>query len=159
MKFVRKSTRLTKAMSSVTVHAFWFGPGQANVCPLTLHRRFCITLKSCHVTNSIYLRWIQILQGMYDLPISTRQYLYLNYYLSFDVCVSFRGRSVPSFRLSEKNNFLMVAHIKNVNIISCQIFKKDKNGRFILDFFLDQICPKWIKLDQTWSNLTKLETS
>ena len=23
--------------------------------------------------------------------------------------------------------------------------------------FLDQICPKWIKLDQTWSNLIKLD--
>ena len=81
VKFVRKSTRLTKAMSSVTVHAFWFGPGQANVYPLTLHRRFCITLKSCHVTNSIYLRWIQILQGMYDLP---KQYLY--YVLKILMC-------------------------------------------------------------------------
>ena len=25
--------------------------------------------------------------------------------------------------------------------------------------FLDQICPKWIKLDQTWSNLIKLDFS
>ena len=87
---------------------------------------------------------------------------------------------------------------RNVIIQKCQIFKKNKNGRFIFDFFgsdlskmdqtwsklikldfltnikmllykvvtfterikmavlflifLDQICPKWIKLDQTWSN-------
>ena len=87
---------------------------------------------------------------------------------------------------------------KNFTIKSSHIYKKDKNGCFILDFFwirsvqngsnliklaqigfltnqkmflykvvtfttkikiailflitLDQICPKWIKLDQTWSN-------
>jgi hypothetical protein len=35
---------------------------------------------------------------------------------------------------------------KNVSIQSCHISKKNKNGRFIFDFF--GICPKWIKLDQ-----------
>ena len=27
----------------------------------------------------------------------------------------------------------------------------------VWSIFLDQICPKWIKLDQTWSNLIKLD--
>ena len=37
---------------------------------------------------------------------------------------------------------------KNVTIKSCHIYRKDKNGCFVFEFFLDQICPKWIKLDQ-----------
>ena len=37
---------------------------------------------------------------------------------------------------------------KNVSIISCNIFKKDKSGHFVLDFFGSN--PS--KLDQTWSN-------
>ena len=36
---------------------------------------------------------------------------------------------------------------KNVPIKICHIYRKDKNGSFAFDF-LDQICPKWIKLDQ-----------
>ena len=36
---------------------------------------------------------------------------------------------------------------KNVTIKSCHIFKKNKNSRFIFDFFLDQICLS--KMDQT----------
>ena len=42
---------------------------------------------------------------------------------------------------------------KNVNIQSCHIFKKNKNGRFIFDFFGSD--PS--KMDQTWSNLIKLD--
>ena len=40
----------------------------------------------------------------------------------------------------------MVAHIKNVSIKSCHIFKKNKNGHFIFGFFgsdpskMDQTC-------------------
>ena len=37
---------------------------------------------------------------------------------------------------------------ENVTIQSCHIYRRDKNGCFVFDF-LDQICPKWIKLDQT----------
>ena len=36
---------------------------------------------------------------------------------------------------------------RNVSIESCHIFKKHKKFRFIFDF-LDQICPKWIKVDK-----------
>ena len=42
---------------------------------------------------------------------------------------------------------------KNVSIKSCHIFKKNKNGRFIFDFFGSD--PS--KMDQTWSNLIKLD--
>jgi hypothetical protein len=42
---------------------------------------------------------------------------------------------------------------KNVSIISCHIFKKDKNGHFILDFFGSDLS----KMDQTRSNLIKLD--
>ena len=41
---------------------------------------------------------------------------------------------------------------KDVTIKSCHIY----NGCFILDF-LDPICPKLIKLDQTFTNLIKLD--
>ena len=44
--------------------------------------------------------------------------------------------------------FVMVPHAKNVSVQSCHIYKKDKNGHFVFNS-LDQICPKWIKLDQT----------
>ena len=50
---------------------------------------------------------------------------YLNYYLSYDVCPS------VCVCLSASANFLMGADIKK----SCHIFKKNKNGRFIFDFF------------------------
>ena len=30
----------------------------------------------------------------------------------------------------QKKNFLMVAHIKNVSIKSCRIFKKNENGHY-----------------------------
>ena len=36
---------------------------------------------------------------------------------------------------------------KNATIKSCHICRKSKNDCFVFDF-LDQICPKWIKLDQ-----------
>ena len=42
---------------------------------------------------------------------------------------------------------------KNVTIKSCHIFKKNKNGHFIFDFFGSD--PS--KMDQTWSNLIKLD--
>ena len=70
---------------------------------------------------------------------------YLNYYLSLDVYASFHGSVVLSVCLSKKN-FSMVAISKNVSIKSCHISKKNKNGHFIFGFFLDQICPKSIKL-------------
>ena len=38
---------------------------------------------------------------------------------------------------------------------SCHIYKKDKNGCFILDFFGSDLS----KMDQTWSNLIKLDFS
>ena len=40
---------------------------------------------------------------------------------------------------------------KSVSIDSFHIYKKNKNGCFIFDFFGSDL-PKWIKLDQTWSN-------
>ena len=36
---------------------------------------------------------------------------------------------------------------KNITVKSCRVYKKDNNGFFILDF-LDQICAKWIELDE-----------
>ena len=42
---------------------------------------------------------------------------------------------------------------KNVSKQSCHIFKKNKNGRFIFDFFGSDLS----KMDQTWSNLIKLD--
>ena len=44
---------------------------------------------------------------------------------------------------------------KNVTIKSCHIFKKDKNSRSIFDFFGSDLS----KMDQTWSNLIKLDFS
>ena len=44
---------------------------------------------------------------------------------------------------------------QNDAIKSCHIYKKDKNGCFILDFFGSD--PS--KMDQTWSNLIKLDFS
>ena len=37
---------------------------------------------------------------------------------------------------------------KNITVKSCHIYWKDKNECSLFDFILDQICPKWIKLDQ-----------
>ena len=44
---------------------------------------------------------------------------------------------------------------QNDAIKSCSIYKKDKNGCFILDFFGSDLS----KMDQTWSNLIKLDFS
>ena len=44
---------------------------------------------------------------------------------------------------------------KNVSIQSCHIYKLDKNCHFILD----QIGSDLSKMDQTWSNLLKLDFS
>ena len=44
---------------------------------------------------------------------------------------------------------------QNDAIKSCNIYKKDKNGYFILDFFGSDLS----KMDQTWSNLLKLDFS
>ena len=38
---------------------------------------------------------------------------------------------------------------KNVTIKSCHIYRKDKNGCFVFDFFGSDLS----KMDQTWSNL------
>ena len=42
---------------------------------------------------------------------------------------------------------------KKVTIKSCHIYRKDKNGCFVFDFFGSD--PS--KMDQTWSNLIKLD--
>ena len=42
---------------------------------------------------------------------------------------------------------------KNVTIKSCHIYRKDKNGWFIFDFFWSDLS----KMDQTWSKLIKLD--
>ena len=42
---------------------------------------------------------------------------------------------------------------KNVTIKSCHIYKKDNIGFFILDSFGSDLS----KIDQTWSNLIKME--
>ena len=44
---------------------------------------------------------------------------------------------------------------KNVTIESCHIYRKDKNGCFVFDFFGSDLS----KMDQTWSNLIKLDFS
>ena len=44
---------------------------------------------------------------------------------------------------------------QNDAIKSCSIYKKDKNGCFILDFLGSDLS----KMDQTWSNLLKLDFS
>ena len=44
---------------------------------------------------------------------------------------------------------------KNVTIKSCHIYRKDKNGCFVFDFFGSDLS----KMDQTWSNLIKLDFS
>ena len=62
----------------------------------------------------------------------------------------FELRCLCLVRQSEKKLFNCCTYQKNVSIQSCHIFKKYENGRFI--FFLDQIRPKWIKMDQIWSN-------
>ena len=60
------------------------------------------------------------------------EFPYLNYYFSYDVCVSV----CLSVRLSaKKNTFQWVQISKNVSIQSCHIFKKNKNGHLIFDFF------------------------
>ena len=49
----------------------------------------------------------------------------------------------PKWIKLDQNGSKWISHqSKNVTIKSCNIYKKDKNGCFILDFFLDQICPK-----------------
>ena len=42
---------------------------------------------------------------------------------------------------------------KNVSIKICHIYRKDKNGSFVFDFFGSDLS----KIDQTWSNLIKLD--
>ena len=42
---------------------------------------------------------------------------------------------------------------KNVTMKSCHIFRKDKNGCLVFDFFGSDLS----KMDQTWSNLIKLD--
>ena len=42
---------------------------------------------------------------------------------------------------------------KNVTIKSSHIYRKDKNGCFVFDFFGSDLS----KMDQTWSNLIKLD--
>ena len=44
---------------------------------------------------------------------------------------------------------------KNVTIKSCHIYRKDKNDCFVFDFFGSDLS----KMDQTWSNLIKLDFS
>ena len=44
---------------------------------------------------------------------------------------------------------------KNVTMKSCHIFRKDKNGCLVFDFFGSDLS----KMDQTWSNLIKLDFS
>ena len=74
---------------------------------------------------------------------------HLNYYLSFDVCASFRvGRSVGRFRLSEKTLFNGCTYQKMLVYKVVTFLKRIKMAVFFL-IFLDQIRPKWIKLDQT----------
>ena len=64
--------------------------------------------------------------------------------------MSVRVFMVPSVAMSVQKNFLMIANIKTFSIKSCYIYKKDKNGCFILDFFS-------IRSVQNGSNLIKLD--
>ena len=41
---------------------------------------------------------------------------------------------------------------KNVTIKSCYLYHENKHGQLFLTRS-DDICPKWIKIDPTWSNL------
>ena len=87
------------------------------------------------------------------------------YYLRIDVCVSFCGCVVPSVVLwvcgsvcLKKQLFDGCKYKQNVSIKSCHIFKENKyqcpftgtliNMVVLFLIFLDQICPKWIKLDR-----------
>ena len=68
--------------------------------------------------------------------------------MSFDVCASFRvGRSV----LSEKKLFNGCTYQK-MSVYKVVTFLKRIKMAVLFLIFLDQIRPKWIKLDQTWSN-------
>ena len=73
---------------------------------------------------------------------------YLNYYFIYDVCACFR----LSVFLQKRTSYWL--HLsKNVRIKSCHIFKTNENVHFMFCPFyvwilLDQIRPKWIKLDQ-----------
>ena len=67
---------------------------------------------------------------------------YLNYYLSFDVCVSVR------VRLSEKKLFNGCTYQKMLVYKVVTFLKRIKMAVLFL-ILMDQIRPKWIKLDQT----------
>ena len=77
---------------------------------------------------------------------------YLNYYLSFDVCARFRLSVCVCLRLS-----VCVCELFNGCIYQRMLvhkvgtFLKRIKMAVLFLIFLDQICPKWIKLDQTWS--------
>ena len=48
---------------------------------------------------------------------------------------------------------ISISHLsKNVNIKSCHIYHENNHGQLFLARS-DEICPNWIKMDQTWSNL------
>ena len=50
----------------------------------------------------------------------------------------------------DKYAFMCGSNFYESDVIkSCHIYRKDRNDGFIFDF-LDQICQKWIKLDQTF---------
>ena len=79
--------------------------------------------------------------------------IYLNYYFSYDVCACFRLSVCLSVWVSFcKKNFLMGADIKKMLVYKVVTFLKRIKMAVLFLIFLDQIRPKWIKLDQTWSN-------
>ena len=79
----------------------------------------------------------------------------LNYYLSFDVCARFRLRLSASvcvcLRLSVCVCELFNGCIyQRMLVYKADTFLKRIKMAVLFLLFLNQICPKWIKLDQTW---------
>ena len=70
---------------------------------------------------------------------------HLNYYLSFDVCASFRLRLSASVCLSASANFLMVAHIKKMLVYNVVTFLKRIKMVFVFLIFF------WIRYVQNGS--------
>jgi hypothetical protein len=101
------------------------------------------------------MKEIEISRWLFELPdkkccqMTSTLPINLNYYFSSAVCaVSVRPSVCGS--VCPKNTFEWLHLSKNVSIQSCQIFKKNKNGRFIFDFF-------WIRSVQNGSYLIKLD--
>ena len=70
--------------------------------------------------------------------------------------ICFRSDSIRSVQIGSnliKLDKIWIFHLsKNVNMKSCHIYHENNHGQLFLTRS-DEICPKWIKMDQTRSNL------